>query len=184
MTPTVEFPVSNEPRTWSSIVSGASKPPMALQGQSSVAPSRSESKEATPSSQYGGGENKPYRGNRGTSQVSFSLFSWPLSPLVLPIINLFKKSKNVSVIPAWRRSTCRWSTWSCRCAATILLLLDHILLLLSQVCFYVMVGQINSEAAAATQSNHHCTRLLGRRRPRHSKSVRLNSQGQFVFREF
>jgi len=49
--------------------------------------------------------------------------------------------------------------------------------LVLQVCFYVMVGQINSEAAAATQSNHHCTRLLGRRRPRHSKSVRLNSQG-------
>jgi len=47
---------------------GTSKPPMALQGQSSVAPSRSESKEGTPSSQYGGGANKPYRGNQGTSQ--------------------------------------------------------------------------------------------------------------------
>jgi len=74
MTPTAEVPVSNEPRTWSSIASGggskggASKPPMAPQGQPSVPPSRSESKEGTPSSQYGGGANKPYRGNRGTSQ--------------------------------------------------------------------------------------------------------------------
>jgi len=85
MTPTAEVPVSNEPRTWSSIASGGSKaggakPPMAPAGQPSVPPSRSDSKEGTPSSQYGGSAGKPYRGNRGTSQGRQSTGSGPSGP--------------------------------------------------------------------------------------------------------
>ena len=73
MYPTAKAPVSNEHCTWSSLVKGSSmttKPPaVPAAGHPSVTSSRSESKEGTPLSQYGGSAGKPYRGNRGTSQV-------------------------------------------------------------------------------------------------------------------
>merc|ERR1719186_1367074 len=82
MTPTIGVPDSNEPRTWSSIASGgtkcrASKPPRAPQSQPSVPPSRNQRKEGTASNQYVREINKPYKGNRDTSQGRLSTGDGP-----------------------------------------------------------------------------------------------------------